>query len=154
MRMKGYPRWFHALLLAIFAALFVTGGLLVPTTLDLQLEWDVPWRLGADLRIAVAAMHTTVAFLMLMLLGALLGIHARAGLRQRRNVRSGLGLVAVMGMLMVTAVGVYYLGDEQAAAIAALAHLVAGGGAPLLFGYHAWAGRRHAGRYSGGKKNK
>ena len=153
MHMKGYPRWFFALLLFIFAALFITGVLLTPTSLDLRLEWDVPWRLGADWHIAVAATHTAVAFVMLMLLGALLGIHARAGLRRRRNVYSGLALVAIMAVLMATAVGIYYLGDEQMAMMTALTHLAVGLGAPLLFGYHAWAGHLHAGISSGDKKN-
>lgn len=142
--MRGYPAWFYPLLLLTVAILFATGCLLAPTMLDLRLEWDMPWRLGGDQRIAVAALHAVLSFLMFALLGSLWSVHMRAGWRHRKHWRSGLGMVALMLFLLASAIGIYYLGDEQAAMASAVSHLAAGALAFLLFGYHAVIGYRRA----------
>ncbi|HZX27303.1 MAG TPA: hypothetical protein VFF16_09550 [Telluria sp.] len=149
--MRGYPGWFYPLLLLTVVVLFATGGLLTPPMLDLRLEWEMPWRLGADQRIAVAALHAALSFLMFALLGALWSVHMRAGWRHRRHWRSGLGMVALLLCLMASAIGIYYFGDETAATASAVSHLAAGALTFLLFGYHAVIGYRHAVRHHHGR---
>lgn len=142
--MRGYPAWFYpALLLTVFL-LVLTGGLLTPTLLDLRLEWDVPWRLEGNAQIGAAALHATISFWMLTMLGSLWNIHMRAGWRHRKHWRSGLGMAVLMLFLLATAVGIYYLADERWAMAAAVSHLAAGSLVFLMFVYHAIIGYRHA----------
>lgn len=142
--MKGYPRGFRGLLLASLGLLLVTGLLLAPTTLMLRTEWSVPWRLPGEGRIGVAALHCALGFLGMMLVGALWTGHMRSGWRRRRQRASGALAAGSMLVLTLTAVGVYYLGEEGAGTIAALAHLGIGLALVAVFGWHWWHGHRHA----------
>ena len=142
--MRGYPGWFYpALLLTVFV-LMLTGGLLTPTLLDLRLEWDMPWRLEGDGQIVVAELHAAVSFWMLTMLGSLWNIHMRAGWRHRQHWRSGVAMALLMLILLFTAIGIYYLADEQMAMISAALHLGAGALVLVLFVYHAMIGYRRA----------
>jgi hypothetical protein len=142
--MRGYPAWFYPMLMVTVMVLVLSGILLTPTLLDLRLEWQVPWRLEGNQQIAVAALHALFSFWMLALLGSLWNIHMRAGWRHRKHWKSGLSLALLMLFLMISAIGIYYLGDEQAATISAVAHLAAGAMVFLLFVYHAVIGYRRA----------
>lgn len=142
--MKGYPRGFLPTLLLAMAAIFLSGLLLAPTTLELRLDWELPWRLPGERRVALAALHAASGFLVLMLTGALWTGHMRSGWRRRKQRGSGLMVVVPMLLLAVTAVAVYYLGDEGWATISALAHLGLGLLLVLPFGWHGWRGHRHA----------
>ena len=144
--MKGYPKWFYLMLCSVLVALFATGTLLAPTILDLKLEWDMPWRLASDQRIGVAALHTLLSFLTLTLIGALWSVHMRSGWKRRSNHHSGLGLIVVMLLLLITGIGIFYLGDEDNAMIASLGHMAIGGMLPVIFSYHALAGYQKARR--------
>ena len=48
--MNSYPNWFREFVIAATALLVLTGLLLLPTLLDLKLEWEVPWRLPGGAR--------------------------------------------------------------------------------------------------------
>jgi hypothetical protein len=141
---RGYPGWFYSALLLTMFILILTGGLLTPTLLDLRLEWDMPWRLEGNGQIAVAALHAAVSFWMLTMLGSLWNIHMRAGWRHRQHWRSGVAMALLMLFLLVTAMGIYYLADEQLAMVSAVSHLVAGTLVFMLFVYHAIIGYRRA----------
>lgn len=139
--MKGYPRWMLPLLLTTTAAIVVTGLLLAPGTLVTRAEFDLSWMLPPDGRLATAALHATVGFTLMLLVGALWSIHMRAGWKKGRHRGSGLTLALLMPALALTAVGVYYFGDELLAAAAAVAHLVLGLALVFVFGWH-WLVRR------------
>jgi hypothetical protein len=143
MRMKGYPSWFYWMLMLIVALLFVSGCLLLPTTLELKLEWGVPWRLTADQHIGVAALHTAFSFLVLAVIGALWSIHMRAGWKRRRNHQTGLSLLILMLLLGITAIGIYYLGDDRASMFSSVLHMAIGLVIPLLLAIHVVIGRRY-----------
>lgn len=145
--MRGYPAWFYPALLLTMLVLVATGGLLVPTLLDTRLAWVVPWRLHGDAQISVAALHATISFWMLMLLGSLWNIHMRSGWRHRLHWRSGIGMTLLLLCLLFTAIGIYYLADETLAQVSALSHLLAGALLLLLFVYHAIIGYRSARRH-------
>lgn len=138
--MKGYPKNFYPVLMITVLLLLVTGGLLIPTLLDVNLEWSVPWRLHGDWQISVSAIHTTVSFMMIAIVGSLWNIHMRAGWRHRKHWRSGISLVVMMFYLLVTAIGIYYLSNERLMIFAAVTHLVAGLLVFALFIYHAIIG--------------
>lgn len=141
--MKGYPRGFLATLWTVCMALLATGLLLAPTTLELRLGWQMPWRLGGGARVGVAAMHAALAFLLLFVIGALWSIHMRAGWRQRRQRKTGAMLVCDLLGLALSALGVYYLGDSGVADATALAHLSLGVLLALPLAVHAMTKRRH-----------
>lgn len=134
--MKGYPAGFTRLLLAILAALFLTGLILSPGALEMRLEWDVPWSLEGGQRVWAAAGHATSFFLTLLFLGALWTVHMRAGWVRRENVGSGVVLLAGFVLLAISGLALYYAGDEGLGRIALIVHLCAGLGLPLFLGAH------------------
>jgi hypothetical protein len=127
--MSNYPRWFLPTLLGALLLIMTTGLLLAPTTLALRADWDIAWRLTAPHRVAAAAAHAATGFFMMLLIGALWSLHMRSGWRRRKQRPSGLLLGVLLLGLALTAIGVYYLGDEALADWAAFMHL----GLGLLF---------------------
>jgi heme A synthase len=140
--MKGYPRWFQPALLVGCLGLYVSGCLLAPTTLQLRADWALGWRLAADARIGMAALHAASALAVLMFIGALWSVHMRSGWRRRRQKASGLLVVLPALLLALTGVAVYYLANEALANVAAFVHLGVGAVLLLPFLWHMVAGRR------------
>jgi heme A synthase len=139
--MKAYPNWFYGLLLASFIVLGLSGLLLIPTMLDMRLEYDVFWRLSASDRLISVAFHVMSSYLIMMLLGALSVIHMRAGMKTQRNARTGLGMVALFSVLLMTGVGLFYLGDDMLVLASSLTHTLVGGILLLVFFVHFYFGR-------------
>jgi len=140
--MKGYPNGFRSALVATSLALYATGCLLAPTTLELRAAWELGWRLGGGARVWMAAAHAAFAFAALLFVGALWSVHMRSGWRRRRQRASGTLLGVALLLLAVTAVGVYYLADETLANVTALAHLALGLVLIAPFLWHLVKGRR------------
>jgi heme A synthase len=140
--MKGYPRSFLPSFWALSTALLISGLLLAPTTLDLRLGWDMAWRLPGAARIGTAAVHAGLSFVACMLIGSLWAVHMRAGWRKRRQRRSGSVLLVLLLTLVLSAVGIYYLGDSGLADGLALLHLAGGLALLLPLGWHVTRGRR------------
>ena len=143
MRIKGYPGWFYTFVMWSVAALLITGCLLAPTTINLKLEWEVPWRLSSEQHIGMAAAHATLSFLIIWIMGALWSVHMRAGWKRRKNHHTGLGLLIFVLLLGITAIGIYYLGDEQASMYSSVAHMLLGMAIPLFLLSHILIGRRY-----------
>jgi heme A synthase len=139
--MTGYPKWFSESLLAMLALLLATGLLLVPTVLELRLEWDFVWRLTGDQRITVAALHVAASFVVFAFSGALWAVHIRRGWKMRLNRASGITLVSLILSLLLSGVGIYYLGGEISSAVASLSHTALGVAAGLCFAIHFVRGR-------------
>lgn len=142
--MKGYPRGFVALIYATVGVLWASGFLLAPTTLDFRLDIAVPWRLPADGRLLVAALHVILSYTMLMLVGAVWQLHMRIGWRRRANLRAGGALLLALLILGVSGVAVFYLGGEMSSRCAALTHLLIGVVLPLILIIHVVTGRAMA----------
>ncbi len=140
--MKGYPSWFLRLLLLAMLVLLISGVLSVPNTLIMRAEFEFDWRLSNATRLWTSAIHAGFGFLMLLLVGAIWGIHMRSGWRRHKHRRSGLSLALLFLMLALTAVAIYYLGDSASANWSAYLHLAAGVLVNLLFGWHWWRGHR------------
>lgn len=140
--MKGYPRWFVPALLSALLLMFATGLLLAPGTLTQHTGIEIPWRLPATARVWLAALHAAGGFALMLLLGALWSVHMRAGWRRRQQRASGLLLGLMMLLLAISAVAIYYLGDEALGSTAALLHLANGIALAAPFGWHWLRGRR------------
>lgn len=115
--------------------LYVSGIFLTPTTLENHLQLDMPWRLGADVRIGVAALHALFAFLVLGLLGALWSIHMRSEWKKGGNRTSALAMLVLFACLVITGIGIYYIGESSLASWASLIHFGTG---LLLAGPYLW----------------
>lgn len=142
--MKQYPKWFLPSLLALLTLVTLSGLGLAPTTLAIRAELDVPWRLGGGDRLWVAALHSTCAFALAAFVGALWSVHMRSGWRRRRQRVSGTMLGSSLVLLTLTAVGVYYIGDDRIAAAVAMVHLSLGLFAAPVFALHWLRGRASA----------
>ncbi len=81
----------------------------------------------------------------LLVLGALVPLHVLPAWRSRRNRPSGLLICRVMAVLIVSAYGLYYSGDECWRAVLSAVHSWLGLAAPLLLAGHLWLGRRSRG---------
>jgi hypothetical protein len=140
--MKGYPAGFMRLLLAALGLVLLSGLLLAPTSLQMRADVSLGWQLPAAGRVGVAALHAGAGMLLMGLSGALWSVHMRAGWRRRRQRRSGGLLAGGLGLLALSALAVYYVGDEALASVVAFAHLGVGLALALVFGWHWRAARR------------
>lgn len=140
--MKGYPPYFLGTLMLTVVVVFVTGLLLIPSlfTFRLDIDWfsDFPnsWRTPS------ATLHTGMSLLFLMLAGALWSIHMRSGWARKLQRVSGGLLVGSLLVLTLSALGIFYFGDEDWSMAASLIHLVLGGVMGLMFVWHWQKGRR------------
>ncbi|WP_262690095.1 hypothetical protein [Kordiimonas aestuarii] len=144
--MRGYPKSFKPMLYGVAVMVFTSGLLLTPTMLDMRLEWDVPWRLPFEARTGVVMAHFAAAMWLLMIFGAAWTVHMRLGWRTKRNLVSGLTLVAAMLVMALTSVGIYYFGDEDMSLLASVIHTVLGLLAPVVLLYHISFGKMRAER--------
>lgn len=136
--MKAYPRnflWWFWTLLALIA---ITGLALLPGMLALRLEWDVPDSWMPPGRLLWAAAHGLLAFLTLLLFGSLLPLHVRHGLRQRKNRVTGIALLFVLPVLILSGWGIYYVSDENASRWTSELHVLIAVPISALIGWHAW----------------
>ena len=135
--MKGYPAFVHSLTWILMLGLLVSGLLILPGMLDLKFEIDVPFRLRGEWTLVMAALHTLFAFLTIGLIGALLPVHIRLNLRRHIKRLSGFTLLGATLLLILTALGIYYFGDEDLSHMSSLIHTVVGLGMGLVFVLHA-----------------
>ena len=122
--MKGYPKWFSVTMITtLMSLLMITGYLLAPTTLELKLQWVMPWRLSVEHRTLMAAAHAVMALVIFSLMGALWTLHMRQEWRRGESRFSGVGMVVSLVLLGLTGVGIYYFGDEKLSQVSSLSHL-------------------------------
>jgi predicted membrane channel-forming protein YqfA (hemolysin III family) len=86
--------------------------------------------------------HGGAAMLFLILLGTLLPNHVRFAWHARRNRPNGVLLMVILGSLILTGYGLYYLAGETSRAWTHWSHLIVGILLPLILILHIWAGRR------------
>jgi hypothetical protein len=137
---KAYPRSFVPFLWWLAAFLLLSGLLLIPGMLALRLEWDVSdaW---VGPRSWYAGAHGLLAFIALLLMGALLAIHVRHGLRQKYCRKSGLTLLFALPLPVLSGWGIYYISNESWARAISLTHAFVGLALGVLLPIHWLAGR-------------
>jgi hypothetical protein len=123
---------FQAALYTAVAVLFVTG------VVWLAVDRAVWPELATDL----LRVHGGAAMVMLVLLGALLPLHARIGWRRGRNVASGIVMLGSNALLVLTAFGLYYAGSDTFRYWTSELHVGLGVALPLLIAGHVIVGRR------------
>ena len=133
-------RALRATLYAVVAVLLLTGVV----WLVLQANQD-PFRpagAGSALAPRLLAVHGGAAMLFLILLGALVPLHMQANWSRDRNRWTGVVMLALNAVLIVTAYGLYYSGSDLVRGWASDVHIAAGLVLPLWVAVHAWLGRR------------
>lgn len=70
--------------------------------------------------------HGALTFGFLVLTGIILEGHVPAAWSKRRNRYTGLGLLAAMGLMALTGVGLYYLSDDRMRGWTSVAHWTVG----------------------------
>jgi drug/metabolite transporter (DMT)-like permease len=86
-------------------------------------------------------LHGVSSYAILVVVGSLLPRHVRSGWVRRRNMVTGLTVTAVMAVLAVTGLGLYYGGEDLHAPVKWL-HVVFGLGCFALFPAHAFLAAR------------
>lgn len=139
--MNGYSPLFRRVVTATLILLIASGLLLLPTVLEFNLDWDVPWRLHEG-RVPVAAIHAIAGFMAAAFFGALWRIHMTGNWRRRHSRISGMAMASLLVLLALTGIGIYYFGSETMSIASSLTHSALGLGVPLVFTYHFIASRR------------
>ena len=89
---------------------------------------------------SILIVHGFAAYFFVLLFGAMMPNHIKAGWKTKRNRLSGGLMVAVMSMLLISGLFLYYGNETRDAAL--WVHWVIGGGLVLLFPLHFIRGRR------------
>ncbi|OAF17723.1 hypothetical protein [Bradyrhizobium neotropicale] len=93
-------------------------------------DWSEPARI-------LLMLHGVTSYALLVIVGSLLPLHVRAGWLRRQNIITGVAVTATMAILSVTALVLYY-GGEETQAVAKWVHLAVGVGCIILFPAHAF----------------
>lgn len=125
--MKGYPKWFSKNFIFLTSVLlFVSGCLLIPSLLEMRLQWDEIWPTGTEYRTLIVASHTAIGIAMMVIFGALWSIHMRVGWKAKEKRTSGTLNAALFVLLGLTSIGVLYAGDEVLSLGSSIVHTVLG----------------------------
>ena len=87
--------------------------------------------------------HGAAAMLFLMVFGALLIHHVPVGWRHKRQRPSGIPLLLICTVLVITGWALYYLGDESIREWTSAAHSILGLLFPFVLGLHLWFAKKH-----------
>lgn len=86
--------------------------------------------------------HGAAAMAALVVLGTLLPGHVRRGWNTRRNRFSGVELLILNGVMIVSGYGLYYAGGESFRSAISITHWIAGLMFPASLAWHIWQGRK------------
>jgi hypothetical protein len=136
-------RWHEWAIYLSFGALVLTG--LAWLALD---RWvRVTGEFGPEHHPAehlLLIVHGALAYLLLVFAGALIPVHVKGGWRLGRNRWSGSILAAALGVLALTALGLYYVSGEAARGWSSVAHWVLGIAAVPVLAFHTLRGKSEA----------
>lgn len=142
-RPSRLPRWQELAIYAGFGMLLITG--LAWLALD---NWvRVAGEFGPEPHPAERVMliaHGVGAYAFLALAGMLVPVHIPLGWRQGRNRTSGAVMIAIVMVLALTALALYYFSGDIARHWVGLVHWIIGAGAPVALAVHVILGRRAA----------
>ena len=141
-RLSGYPEWFYQVTITMLAGLLMSAVLLIPNTLEMRLDVDVPIHVTGNYRLFGAVVHSLTGFLSMGLLGALIPLHIRLGWRRRINRFSGCTLLIIFALLLFSAIGIYYIGNPDLSRFVSLFHTLVGLTLILFFIWHSVQGQR------------
>lgn len=140
-RRSRLPRWQEQAVYWGIATLALTGLAWLALDWWVRIEGEFgPEHAPAQAWLLIA--HGTMAYLFLIVAGAMIPVHVRAGLAMRRNLISGLTLSTGLTFLVITALALYYLGAEVVRSWSSIAHWLVGLFAIPALAVHAIMGKR------------
>jgi O-antigen/teichoic acid export membrane protein len=134
------PRWMRAWIYISAAGCFTTGA--VWLALHYFTRHEGPF--GPEphpLEHPVLVAHGCIAALMIWCFGLIFVMHIKRGWYRKLNRITGASVSAMALILLLTGLGLYYLGDETVRANAGLAHWLVGLVAGLSLPAHIYWGR-------------
>jgi hypothetical protein len=129
---------FRLALYTAFAILFATGAIWLAAD---QLKDGPDGEMWQRTCASLLMLHGGASMATLMLLGALVPAHMHRAWRAKLNRGTGVASVALYGLLIVSAFGLYYLGSEELRPWLSNFHLVLGLAVPVVILGHVLAGR-------------
>ena len=129
---------FRLAIYGVFATLLITGAAwLIADALKNSADGDMWLAIAADLLMV----HGVAAMAALILLGALVPVHIFRAWRSCRNRISGVIMVAFNAVLILSSIGLYYLGSQTMRSWASTLHIAFGLALPVMFFVHVRIGR-------------
>ena len=134
------PRWQELAVYASSAVLLLSGIAWLVFDRWIRTEGEFgPEHHPAEHWMLIA--HAIGAYAFLVIVGALIPVHIPLGWRQKRNRVSGTTVLGVCAILSVTALALYYVGDDLVRAWASLVHWTIGLAAVPILLIHVTRGR-------------
>lgn len=124
-RPTNLPRWQELAVYVSFGLLLVTGiaWLVLETWVRVESDFGPEHHPAEHV---VLIVHAIGAYAFLVILGAMIPVHIPLGWNQRRNLVTGITLVTVCGFLGLTALGLYYVGQDLLRSWTSLIHWAVG----------------------------
>jgi small-conductance mechanosensitive channel len=131
---------FRFALYGIFSLLFASGALWIyADQMKSNAELDTEkWQQAAAM---LLSLHGGAAMVTLMLLGALGPMHVQRAWRAKKNRATGFASMAIYGLLISTAFGLYYVGSEALRPWISTIHIAFGLAVPAVVAAHIMVGR-------------
>jgi cation transport ATPase len=137
MRLKSA---FRFALYGIFTLLFVSGVVWMLAD-KMKNNPDADSEMWSQAATFLLTLHGGAAMVTLMLLGALGPMHVQRAWRAKTNRATGVASLALYGLLIATAFGLYYLGSEAVRPWISYVHIAFGLAVPAVITAHVMVGR-------------
>jgi hypothetical protein len=137
MRLKNA---FRFALYGVFSLLFASGALWIYADQmknNSEMDTDM-WQQAAAF---LLSLHGGAAMITLLLLGALGPMHVQRAWRAKKNQATGIVSLAMYGLLISTAFGLYYIGSEALRPWISTIHIAFGLAVPVVVAAHIMVGR-------------
>ena len=139
------PHWLKRLLFGVLTLSWLSGVTFYVLNRWFGIEGEFgtqkhPWQYP------VLQIHGFAAFIMLMSLGAVIAHHVPAAWKTKRLRWAGISLFSVLGVQLISAYLLYYLGNEDIRPIVSTIHTYNGLCIPLVLTVHIMLGIRSRGR--------
>lgn len=131
---------FRFTLYGIFSVLFASGALWIyadQMKFNAEANTDM-WQQAAAL---LLSLHGGAAMVTLLLLGALGPMHVQRAWRANKNRATGIASIAMYGLLIATAFGLYYVGSEALRPWLSTIYIAFGLAVPAVITAHIMVGR-------------
>jgi hypothetical protein len=124
------------------ALLWITGAVWIAVEYGTTNRNENFWLPVSTVQPMSLKIHGAAAMIFMIILGTLLIDHVRLGYQQKRQRPSGLMLLTLSGLLIVSAWGLYYLGNEEWRHWTSITHCVLGLISPIIIFIHVAFARR------------
>ena len=131
---------FRFALYGIFTLLFASGAIWLYAD-QMKNNADANSEMWQQTAAYLLSLHGGAAMVTLMLLGALGPMHVQRAWRAKKNRVTGIASIAMYGLLIATAFGLYYLGSEALRPWISTIHIAFGLAVPAVITAHVMVGR-------------